>query len=1239
MSAAQDAVGNGAVAAARGSEPEARSSAPAGTARPGPGADPKFAALKEEVRRKRRSVASSHPPPRAEAAAAQNAAVPPGDDVQAQGKAANAEKMNEARPKEFDKDAFIKAVEKAIADKAPKNLDEADGFAESGKADEVRAEVHGKVGEGREASAEHIADTTAAAPDTSAAVPKTVVPLTADRPPAAPAAPDPGKAVPDRLPPSATDLSAGPERVDREMAEAKVTETQLRRANEPAFTKALGGKRAAERHSAAAPGRLRAHETGELRAATADARRTGTAAMGAMGAQRALAGQRVGAGKAGAKGRDEERRARVTAILQGVFDTMKTEVESVLSGLDQRVDEQFAQGEKEARDAFTAEHRRKMDDYKDRRYSGPLGAARWVKDLFAGLPAEADRLFDQARDGYLRRMRQVISDVATTIGAELNRAKRRIAQGREEIRRAVLGLPEELRAVGREAAAEFSDRFAELTQSVDDKGTELVDVLATRYTDALKSVDDEIAAEREKNKGLVAKAVDAVKGVIDTILELRRLLLAVLAKAAQAVMMILGDPVGFLRKLVAAVGAGLRQFLRNIGTHLRQGVLSWLLGRAAEAGIHIPAKFDARGVLGMLASMLGLTWPSIRARITRRVPERAVAAAETAVPLVAEVRRRGVAGMWDELRARVGDLRKNLMDKVVEYVTPTIVTAGITWLLSLLNPASAFVRAVKLIIDIVTFVVTQGRRIIEFVNAVLDAVIAIARGGSGGVPALVEKALARSIPALLGFLAALLGVGGVAARVKQIVQAMARPVNRAVDWVIDKIIGLVRRLWAKLRSSLAGRRGRGAARPQRPPDRARPGPAQGGPLAAERASLSMSGEGHTLTATPGRGVELASDVGSVRGKAGKLIGKLERAKAEDPRKQAKIAALRTIVATARTVESIVAEAAKEKGRKPDKLLQYPGFADAFRELRERIVAYGSDFGTKDLTDELLGGDRAKLEKEVRGYIVAAARRHDRAGKYGDVIKAVAAGIQGEKNVTGHTVFKAPASLGPATAESKDYPVWKGKDSIAGSAFHVVADYRADSGRDYNILAGDQDAVSKKAIKSLRKIGKAARAGGGQSAAEFRAGLRGGMLRAGHEVPYLRSMFVGWVIERYVADQVRGVANIKPLGNRKPGQSVPDFLVNDIDRDIPVDVTGGSQSSVADHMKRPYLSRESLIITYPSIATAVLDEVFKEPGPERKAKSTSVSKAKAKAGAGAKSTARTNVTPKSGPAPAPGPKKT
>ncbi|MFF3868983.1 hypothetical protein [Micromonospora sp. NPDC001898] len=790
--------------------------------RPGPQADPKFAALKADVRGKQQ-VLGAHPPATSEAAKAQGAAKAPQDDKEAQGKAANAEKMNAAKPGEFDKAAFVRAVNEAIAAQAPKNLDEADKFGDSGKADAVKGQVQGQVTDGKKASANAIETTTKAPPDTSQAVDKPVTPLVADKPPAAPGAPDPAKAVPDRAPAAATDLSGGPKQVDQQMAEAQVTEEQLAKSNEPEFTGALKEKDAVEQHAATAPGQVRAAEAQTLSGAKAAAGAAGATAMTALAGDRKQAGQAVGAGKEQAKSADETKRAQVTATLQKVFDATKKDVEEILSGLDKKVDEKFTAGEKAARDAFTAEHTRLMDAYKDKRYSGLLGKGRWIKDKFAGLPEEANQIFVTARKGYVDRMQQVISGVADVIGAELTRAKQRIATGRDQLQAEVKKLPADLQAIGKEAAGEFAGKFDELTESVNNKGTELVQTLATKYNEALKSVDEEIAAEKEKNKGLVAKAVDAVAGVIKTIMQLKDMLMGVLAKAAQAVMAIIKDPIGFLGNLVSAVGAGLRGFLANIGEHLKKGLVGWLTGAMAGAGLELPAKFDLRGIVMMIGSLLGLTWASIRGLIIKRgVPEPAMGAVEKSVPLVRKVQAQGLGGLWEEIQDKVGDLKANLFSKISEYLIPTVLMAGITWIISLLNPASAFVRAVKMIIDFVTFIVTQGAQILEFVNSVLDAIIAIAGGGTGGVPALIEKALARSVPVLIGVLAAVLGVGGIAQRVQKFFKGLAAPVMKAVGWVADKIAAIGRKLWSKLkakasaiRKKVGGRGGRDDAKTAR----------------------------------------------------------------------------------------------------------------------------------------------------------------------------------------------------------------------------------------------------------------------------------------------------------------------------------------------------------------------------------------------------------------------------------------
>ncbi|SCK41836.1 hypothetical protein H181DRAFT_03639 [Streptomyces sp. WMMB 714] len=767
--------------------------------KPPPSSAPGFRKVTSDVAAKKQKVAQ-HPPAEGESKSAQDAAKAPDDDKEAQGKVANSEKMDKAKPGEFDKQAFIDAVNKAIADQAPKNLDEAEKFSESGKAENVKEQVDGKVSDGKKTSAKDIESETKADPDTSAAKEKEVKPMSPDKPPANPGAPDAEGAVPDKQPDEVTDFSDGPKANDKAMADAEVTEEQLKKGNEPEFDAALGEKKKAEADSAKAPGEARGAEKEQLDKAKEGAAAEGTKAMAAMTAKRGEAGKQVEGGKSETKSKDEQKREQVTAKLQKVFDATKKDVEGILDGLDKKVDDQFTKGEKAARKAFEADQSRRMKEYKDKRYSGWTGKARWVKDKFAGLPDEANQLYQHSRKLYVSKMQGVISSIADTIGAELGKAKARIKKGRSELKAEVDKLPEDLKKYGQDAAKDFAGKFDDLESEVNDKSKQLVTDLATKYTEALNKVDERIKELQEANKGLIEKAKDAIVGVIKTINELKDLLLGILAKAAGAIMKIIKDPVGFLKNLVKAVGAGLELFISNIADHLKKGLVAWLLGTAVKAGIELPAKFDLKGIIQLIASTLGLTWDNIRARVTRKgVPDQAMEAVESQVPVAKALAKEGPSGAADEISAQVGDLKSTILEDLKSYLIPTVIIAGITWIVSLLNPASAFVRAVKAIIDIVSFVVNQGAQIVEFVNAVLDAVIEIANGGAAGVPKMVETALAASIPLLIGLLASLLGIGGLANKVKQVIQKASKPVNRAIDKIVDKVVRAGKLLWKKSR--------------------------------------------------------------------------------------------------------------------------------------------------------------------------------------------------------------------------------------------------------------------------------------------------------------------------------------------------------------------------------------------------------------------------------------------------------
>src|SRR5262249_11454749 len=104
------------------------------------------------------------------------------------------------------------------------------------------------------------------------------------------------------------------------------------------------------------------------------------------------------------------------------------------------------------------------------------------------------------------------------------------------------------------------------------------------------------------------------------------------------------------------------------------------------------------------------------------------------------------------------------------------------------------------IYDIIMFFVERGSQITALVNAVIDSLAAIAGGAIGGAAATVENALARAIPVVIGFLASLLGIGGLGEEIKSVHATVRKPVNSAIDWVIGKALTLV----SKARQAITG---------------------------------------------------------------------------------------------------------------------------------------------------------------------------------------------------------------------------------------------------------------------------------------------------------------------------------------------------------------------------------------------------------------------------------------------------
>jgi hypothetical protein len=179
--------------------------------------------------------------------------------VAGQAKAAKVDTMDAQQAGSFDKKAFIAAVKTAIEAKSPPTLKESDDYAKSGKAGEVKGDVKGLVGQGKQGQAKDIETATAAEPDTSKAIAKPVTPMAPENQSAPPAIPG-GGAAPKPAPPEQLNLEAGKRQANQEMSDAQVSEEQLAQSNEPDFQKALSDKQTAAAHADTAPGEYRKQE-------------------------------------------------------------------------------------------------------------------------------------------------------------------------------------------------------------------------------------------------------------------------------------------------------------------------------------------------------------------------------------------------------------------------------------------------------------------------------------------------------------------------------------------------------------------------------------------------------------------------------------------------------------------------------------------------------------------------------------------------------------------------------------------------------------------------------------------------------------------------------------------------------------------------------------------------------------------------------------------------------------------
>jgi Domain of unknown function (DUF4157) len=427
-------------------------------------------------------------------------------------------------------------------------------------------------------------------------------------------------------------------------------------------------------------------------------------------------------------------------------------------------------------------------------------AVNFIKDAFNALMSLVNRIFDAVRSAVTGLIDLARRAVVGLIEAVSHALQALISVLGEVLKGLVDGL------IG-QIFPELARALNEAIDSAVNAVNHAIDVVAGALTTAVNAVaaalTTAVNAALNAFQGAINTALGALQAaltgdwgalltqILDAVLSVLGIdpaaFHALIAQASDAIDIIVNDPGQFVSNLIDVVVGGVQLFSDHFGEHLRRGIVGWLTGALGD--IQIPDEWNLMTVLDLARQIMGLTWDFVRERATRLIGAENVARIEMMASWIGTLITEGWAGLWNRIQESLAALRDGVLASIREFVMERVVMASIRWLASLFNPVGALVQLVMTIWNIYQFVSAQAQRLFGIAQAVVGAISNIAHGVLDPGKQAVEGVLGSLVPVVIDLLMSLLGVTGVAARVREIIQDLRQRIADAVDALLQRVLG------------------------------------------------------------------------------------------------------------------------------------------------------------------------------------------------------------------------------------------------------------------------------------------------------------------------------------------------------------------------------------------------------------------------------------------------------------------
>jgi Domain of unknown function (DUF4157) len=511
-----------------------------------------------------------------------------------------------------------------------------------------------------------------------------------------------------------------------------------------------------------------------------------------------------------AKSAMELKREAVTNWINARYEKAKTFVDTTLKNLEAQSLAAFDAGQKALSTQFERNVKRRINAWKDDRYSGLFGGVKWLRDKLFGIDKfpEVKQIFTDERAAFVQGIDQLIANINKSNNDTIKTCKDEIAKANKEIQVYVSKLAPDLRDVGKKAQKATADKLKALDNQVDEAKKKLQEALCKKRDEAIKAIDKKIEQMKSEMSGLVNKIAGLLlelakkffKWALEKIGANPDQLLGLLDKGAAVLKKLFTDPIGFFKNLGKAVGKGVGGFVDNIGTYLKKGLSEWLLGAMGDSGLKLPETFDLKGILSIGLQVVGATWDYVQGKLVKALGpngQKMLDAAKGALTIVQRVQQEGPIALWHMFMEKVGEIKEAVFNGIKDWAITQIVKKASLKLLSMLNPAGAILQAIMLLYDVVMFFVENWQKIISFVESVFNSITNIANGAIGQAAAFIEKALAKTVPMMISFLANFIGLGGIGKTIRKIIDTLRKPIDKVVDLVVKFLVKAVKKVFGR----------------------------------------------------------------------------------------------------------------------------------------------------------------------------------------------------------------------------------------------------------------------------------------------------------------------------------------------------------------------------------------------------------------------------------------------------------